>query len=337
MLFPGTTDHLALGLGGAPLGNLYAAIAEQDAAALIAHAVASGCRTFDTAPHYGNGRSEHRVGHTLRQIRRDQFVLSSKTGRILQRDPTTPRDQHCYVDVLPFAQTFDYSYSGTLRSIDDSLQRLGLSELDVAYIHDIDVATHGDQQPQILQDVLTGAIPALMRLKEEGVIKAFGLGVNDVQVCLDVLDQADIDCLMLAGRYSLLDQSSLSALLPLCDNRGTRIALGGVFNSGILATGVRKQGAPTFNYAPAQQEIIARVAAIEAVCEQYNVPLRAAALQFPLAHPAVEIVMIGARTQHEWDDARHMMAHRIPDAFWQALQSSALLPDSAPLPLRGNA
>lgn len=332
MIFPATSGNLALGLGGAPLGNLYASIPETDANALITHALATGCNTFDTAPHYGNGRSEHRLGHALRGLPRERFVLSSKTGRILRRDPATPRDQNCYVDVLPFSQTYDYSYDGTMRSIEDSLQRLGLAQLDVAYIHDIDVATHGDRQPAVFHDVITGAIPALQRLKAEGVIKAFGLGVNDVQVCIDVLGKADLDCLMLAGRYSLLDQSGLTQLLPLCAARGTRIALGGVFNSGILATGVRHGGTVHFNYAPAQKDVVERAGAIEDVCTEFGVPLRAAALQFPLAHPAVEIVMLGARKPSEWDDAVTMMKQPIPGAFWQALHDRALVPASAPLP-----
>lgn len=335
MIFPATTDNLALGLGGAPIGNLYAAIPEVQAQALISHAFNDGCRTFDTAPHYGNGRSEHRLGQALRDIPKETYVLSSKTGRILRRDPSTPREQNCYVDVLPFAQTFDYSYDGTMRSIEDSLQRLGVAQLDVAYIHDIDVATHGDKQAAVFHDVVTGAIPALQRLKSEGVIKAYGLGVNDVQVCIDVLHKADLDCLMLAGRYSLLDQSGLTTLLPLCEQRGTRIALGGVFNSGILATGVRQTGIVNYNYAPAQADIIARAGAIEDLCTEFDVPLRAAALQFPLAHPAVEIVILGARKESEWDDAKYMMQYRIPDAFWHALHTQGLVPASAPLPLKG--
>lgn len=334
MIFPPTTDGQALGLGGAPLGNLFAAIPEARAAALLAHVINDGCRTFDTAPHYGNGRSEHRIGEALRtaQLARDSFVLSSKSGRLLRPDASTARDQNAYVDVMPFAQIFDYSYEGTVRSIEDSLQRLGLARLDVVYIHDIDVATHGARQPAVMHDVIHGAIPALQRLKSEGVIGAYGLGVNDAQVCLDVLTQAELDCLMLAGRYSLLDQSGLQALLPLCAARGTRIALGGVFNSGILATGVRNSDTVHFNYAPADAHIIHRAGAIEDTCEEFAVPLRAAALQFPLAHPAVEIVMLGARRQEEWDDARHMLQHPIPAAFWQALRARGLLPADAPVP-----
>jgi len=336
MIFPPTTDGQALGLGGAPLGNLFTAIPDADAAALLAHVIGDGCRTFDTAPHYGNGRSEHRLGEALRAagLPRSEFVLSSKSGRLLRADAETPRDQNAYVDVMPFAQTFDYSHDGTLRSIEDSLQRLGLARLDVVYIHDIDVATHGAKQPAVMHDVIHGAIPTLQRLKSEGVIGAYGLGVNDAQVCLDVLAQAELDCLMLAGRYSLLDQGGLQSLLPLCAARGTRIALGGVFNSGILATGVRGgSGATThFNYAPADADIIKRAGAIEDACEEFDIPLRAAALQFPLAHPAVEIVMLGARRREEWDDARRMLRHPIPSAFWQALVTRGLLPAEAPLP-----
>ena len=334
MIFPPTTDGLALGLGGAPLGNLYCAIPDAQASALLAHVIQDGCRTFDTAPHYGNGRSEHRMGHALRGLPRAGFTLSSKTGRLLRADPDTPREQNAYVDVLPFAQHYDYSHDGTLRSIEDSLQRLGLARLDVAYIHDIDVITHGARQPEVLQTVLDGALPALRKLKEQGVIGAFGLGVNDSQVCLDVLRHADLDCLMLAGRYSLLDQAGLHDLLPLCEARGVRIALGGVFNSGILATGVRGGGPLRFNYAAADAATIARVAALEDCCAEFGIPLRAAALQFPLAHPAVEIVMLGARQQTEWDDARRMMAFAIPDAFWQALRARGLVPEAAPLPLQ---
>lgn len=336
MIFPPTTDGMPLGLGGAPLGNLFTAIPETQARSLLTHVIEDGCRSFDTAPHYGNGRSEHRIGTALRDVPRTQICLSSKTGRLLRADAATPRDQNAYVDVLPFAQTFDYSYDGTLRSVEDSLQRLGLARLDVAYIHDIDVITHGAGQPAVLEAVLHGAIPALQRLKQEGVIGAYGLGVNDSQVCLDVMQHATLDCLMLAGRYSLLDQAGLQHLLPLCEQRGTRIALGGVFNSGILATGVLGRAAVHFNYAPASAEIIERVAAIETLCREFEVPLRAAALQFPLAHPAIEIVILGARSTEEWDDARRMMAVAIPEAFWHALRAQNLLAPEAPLPSRAS-
>jgi D-threo-aldose 1-dehydrogenase len=325
-----------LGLGGAALGNLFNAISDDDAHAVITGAIADGCRTFDTAPHYGNGLSEQRFGRALRQLPRDDFVLSSKVGRVLVPDAAAPRAQHGYVEVLPFAQHWDYSAAGVRRSVEDSLQRLGLARLDVAYVHDCDAETHGAAYPQVLHQVLTEALPELRRLQGEGLLRHIGLGVNDVAVCLDVLRAAEIDCLLLAGRYSLLDHAALAELLPLCAVRGVRIAIGGAFNSGILATGVReamRSGAEIrFNYGPASAQWVERTAAIESVCERFGVPLRAAALQFPLAHAAVEILMAGPQTTAQWQDAVGMMGHAIPPAFWLALRDAGLVPAGAPTP-----
>lgn len=330
-IFPHTNTGLPLGLGCAPIGNLFKAVSDADAHSLLAQALTDGCRTFDTAPHYGNGRSEHRVGRGLGTLPRDSFVLSSKVGRILVPDVHTPREQNSYVNVLPFRQQWDYSARGVRRSVEDSLQRLGLAHLDVVYIHDCAVDCHAGNYPQVLRQVLAEALPELRRMQAEGLVGKIGLGVNDVQVCLDVLAEADLDVLMLAGRYSLLDHSALAELLPLCVARGVRIALGGVFNSGILATGARS-GKAFFNYAPAAPEWIARTQRIEAICETHGVPLRAAALQFPMAHPAMEIIMLGASSTAHWQDAIAMMQHPIPPAFWQSLRSAGLLPDQAPTP-----
>jgi len=325
---------LPLGLGGAPLGNLFAAVSDDGARALVDAAWASGCRSFDTAPHYGHGLSEHRLGNALRSHPRDDFVLSSKVGRVLMADAGAPPAQHGYVDILPFRQAWDFSASGTRRSVEDSLQRLGMARLDVAYVHDPDVATHGARAPEVLRQVLRETLPALQQLKKEGLVGAIGLGTNDVDVVLQVLGEADLDVLMLAGRYSLLDHSALPELLPQCVARGVRVALGGVFNSGILATGVKgtSGGVATFNYAPAAREWVERTAQIESVCEAHGVPLRAAALQFPLAHPAVEIVMLGARNVVEWDDAQAMLQHSIAPGFWAALRTQGLIPSEAPIP-----
>jgi len=332
-LFPFLAGRgLRLGLGGAPLGNLFAAMSDGEAAGVVSAARAAGCRCFDTAPHYGNGLSEHRLGAALRAQARSGFVLSTKVGRLLLPHPAAAREQHGYVDVLPFVQRWDYSAAGTRRSIEDSLQRLGLARVDVAYVHDIDEATHGERAPEVLRQVIEETLPALRQLQQEGLVGAVGLGVNDWRVVLQVLRNADLDALMLAGRYSLLDHSALPELLPECARRGVRIALGGVFNSGILATGVRARAAATFNYAPAAREWVERTAAIEAMCESFDAPLRAAALQFPLAHQAVEIVMVGARSPAEWDDCVAMMQRPIPPAFWQALRDGGQLPDAAPVP-----
>ena len=322
----------ALGLGGAALGNLFTAISDDAAQAVLATAIADGCRTLDTAPHYGNGLSEHRFGRALRALPREDFVLSSKVGRVLTPDAAAPREQHSYVEVLPFSRRWDFSAAGIRRSVEDSLQRLGLARLDVVYIHDCDAQTHGAAYPQVLHQVLTEALPELRRLRDEGLLRHIGLGVNDVAVCLDVLRDAELDCLMLAGRYSLLDQAALAELLPLCSARGVRIALAGVFNSGILATGVRGRAPLRFNYAPASAAWIERTAAIEDVCERFGVPLRAAALQFPLAHPAVAVVMAGPQTIGQWQDAVAMMDHAIPGGFWPALRSAGLIPEAAPTP-----
>jgi D-threo-aldose 1-dehydrogenase len=320
-----------LGLGGAPLGNLFQAIADAQAAEVVATAWADGCRCFDTAPHYGNGLSEHRIGEALRG--RAGFHLATKVGRLLSPQAGAPRDQHGYVNVLPFVQRFDYSAAGTRRSVEDSLQRLGVARLALVHVHDIDVATHGPQAPQVLRTVLDETLPTLRRLQQEGLIGAVGLGVNDVEVVLQVLRHAELDALMLAGRYTLLDHGALPGLLPECQRRGVRIALGGVFNSGILATGVRGGGIARFNYAAAAPEWIERTAAIEAACEAFDVPLRAAALQFPLAHPAIDIVMVGAHSAAQWRDSVAMMERIIPAPFWHALRERGLVPPQVPLPL----
>jgi D-threo-aldose 1-dehydrogenase len=271
------------------------------------------------------------LGDALRQRPRGEFVLSSKVGRLLVPDAAAPRAQHGYVDILPFGQVWDYSASGTRRSVEDSLQRLGLARLDVAYAHDPDAATHGANAPTVLRQLISETLPALQKLKQEGLVGAIGLGTNDVAVVLQVLREADLDVLMLAGRYSLIDHSALAELLPECLARGVRVALGGVFNSGILATGTR-MGTPSFNYAPAAKDWLDRTARIEAVCDAFGVPLRAAALQFPLAHPAVDIVMLGARNAAEWDDAQAMLQHPVPPEFWATLRDKGLIHPGAPLP-----
>ncbi len=326
-----TTHGLPIGLGCAPLGNLFQAISDEQAQSLVDWALADGCRTFDTAPHYGNGRSEHRLGRALGPLNPNQQVVSSKVGRLLTPDQGAPKDQNAYINVLPFRQHWDYSAAGVRRSVEDSLQRMGLARLNVVYVHDCAADCHGPRYPQVLEQVIAEALPELRRLQAEGLIDHIGLGVNDVPVCLDVLAQADLDVLMLAGRYSLLDHSALDALLPLCTQRGVRVALGGVFNSGLLATGART-ATPMFNYAPASAHWVERTQRIEAVCEAHGVGLRAAALQFPLAHPAIDIVMLGASDPAHWTDAIQGLQAPIPESFWHALRAQGLIPDAAPTP-----
>ncbi len=331
-------EAVPLGLGGAPLGNLYRAIDDGAAVALVRTAHERGVRYFDTAPHYGHGLSEHRVGFTLRQVARDDIVVSTKVGRLLTPRPDAPRDQHGYVDTLQFVQHYDYSTSGVRRSLEDSLQRLGLARVDIVYVHDIDYATHGDRHADRLRNSLEGALPELARMKAEGVIGGYGLGVNDAGICTEILRHADLDVILLAGRYTLADQSALPALLPECERRGVAIVLGGPFNSGILASGAfpADGSRPYFNYAPAPPEIVARVGAIEEVCRAHAVPLKAAALQFPLTHPTVVIVLPGARSIAELDENLALTRQPIPPGFWRDLRARALIDDAAPLPLDGD-
>ena len=327
----GRTRISRLGFGGAPLGNLFARIDEDVALATVRRGWELGLRFFDTAPHYGHGLSEHRLGHVLRRHDRDDYVLASKVGRILTPKSDAPREQFSFVDPLPYMQHWDYSYDGALRSIDDSLQRLGVARLDVVFIHDCAPDTHGaEAAPAMFRAAMVGAYKALERLRAERVIGAVGLGVNGWEVCLDAMKHGDFDGFLLAGRYTLADQTALPRLLPECERRNAKIIIGGPYNSGILATGA-KPGAK-FNYQPAPPEVMRRVAAIEAVCDRFAVPLRAAALQFPLAHPAVAAVIPGARTPAEVEGNVALITHPIPPEFWAALRAEHLLPDDAPLP-----
>jgi D-threo-aldose 1-dehydrogenase len=324
----------AIALGGAPLGNLFRPISDEAAHALVRHAYAAGARYFDTAPHYGHGRSERRMGEGLRAFPRDEYVLSTKVGRLLEPRADAPKDQHGYIDTLPFVQRYDYSGDGVRRSLAESLHRLGLDRVDLVYVHDIDRATQGDAHARRLADALDSGLPALASLKAQGVIAGYGLGVNDVAICRDVLRQADLDVILLAGRYTLADQSALPELLPDCRRRGVAIVLGGPFNSGILATGAHpRDGSPAyFNYAPAPKSVVDRVIAIERVCAAFAMPLAAAALQFPLGHPAVTCVLPGARSSAEVDENLRLARFPIPRAFWQTLRDEGLIDERAPLP-----
>jgi len=319
-----------LGFGGAPLGNLYQAVDDDQAAQTLAAAWALGLRCFDTAPLYGGGLSEQRIGCFLRGKPRDSYVLSSKVGRVLTPDASASDAQAGYVQALRCRLQFDYSADGALRSIDDSLRRLGVDRLDIAYIHDVDLRTHGAQQPQRFREAMVGAWPALQRLRREGVLRAVGLGVNETQPCLEALQYGDFDCFMVAGRYTLLDGSAHETLIPACAARGVHLVVAGAYNSGILASGA-VSGA-RYDYEPASAAMRARVARIEDVARAHGVPLRAAALQFALGSPVVSQVMVGVRSAAEVADAEVMFRHPVRAAFWQALQAQGLLAPQVPAP-----
>jgi D-threo-aldose 1-dehydrogenase len=324
-------DITDMGFGAAPIGNFLRPIPENEAGAMVERAWEAGMRYFDTAPYYGHGLSELRLGHYLRWKPREQFVVSSKVGRVLKAARKETIDFKPWVDAAPFKPRFDYSYDGTMRSFEDSLQRLGLGYIDILFIHDADVFTHGAEMQKVyFKQAMDGCYRALIELREQGLVKAIGVGVNNWEVMLDFMKAGDFDTLLVAGRYTLLEQEALNELLPLCERRGTAIVIGGGFNGGILATGA-VPGAK-WNYAPAPAPIMEKVKKIEAVCARHKVPLAAAALQFLLAHPAVASHVPGTRNVAQMNQNLELVAHPIPAAFWQELKAEGLVRQDAPVP-----
>ncbi|WP_128255795.1 aldo/keto reductase [Falsirhodobacter deserti] len=324
----GTTglEVTALGIGSAPLGGLYADVPAAQALEMLETAWDLGIRYFDTAPMYGLTRSEHLVGHTLRE-RDGSHVLSTKVGRLMTTEragrklppapPKNPLDPGWW-NGLPFREVFDYSYDGVMRSFDDSQQRLGMDRIDLLFVHDIGRVTHGDLHDHHWNALTKGGgFRALQELKAAGDIKGFGLGVNEWEVIRDALEETDLDCSMLAGRYSLLDRDAADSFLPLAQRRGVALVVAGVYNSGILAA--PKGGRRKFNYADADPAIVAKVEALRAVCDGYDVPLAAAAIRFPMRHPAVTCVVIGAKTATQLRQNVEWFDTDLPEAIWSDL------------------
>jgi D-threo-aldose 1-dehydrogenase len=314
-----------LSFGGAGLGNLYRAVSQTDAMATLAAAWSAGMRYFDTAPHYGQGLSERRIGDFLQGKPRGDFILSTKVGRMLKpiTDGTTPNNG--FVDALPFSIRYDYSYEGIMRSWEDSLARLGLPSIDILFVHDLESGGFTDSvYKSHLETFLTSGIHALQYLKSAGHIGAFGLGVNEVSACLNVMEHAKLDCLLMAGRYSMLDRGATDKLIGLCEKSGTAMIVGGVFNSGILATGA-KPGA-TFGYTEASADIMARVGQMEAVAQKHGVSLATAAMHFPLQNPVVASVLIGTAKPSSVTRNIEMFANEVPDALWPEMDKIALHP-----------
>lgn len=327
----GGVTFTELGFGTAPLGNLYRAITDEAARATLDAAWDVGMRYLDTAPLYGLGLSETRLNPFLRAHPRDEVVISTKVGRLLEVVPAERRTGiGKFFDVPSRRELYDYSYDGILRSLELSLERLGVDSVEILYVHDIDGWVHGSraESDRRIAQFMGSGYDALVRLRDEGVIRAFGAGVNEWEVCEALARQGDFDLFLLAGRYTLLEQEALGSFLPLCEERNIGIVLGGPYNSGILATGA-KAGA-FYNYEPAPQRILDRVAAIERVCAAHGVPLATAALQFPLHHPAVVSVIPGGQRPEEVAANAAALAVAIPPALWADLKSEGLLRAEAP-------
>ncbi|MFK7993193.1 MAG: aldo/keto reductase [Granulosicoccus sp.] len=314
-----------LGLGCAAMAGNHRPVANSDIEGAIEEGLSNGIKYADTAPFYGFGRSEHFLGRELRH--RDNWVLSTKAGRLLA--PGYPQDASAaeWPGSFPFHQVYDYSYDGVMRSYEDSLQRLGLDRIDILLLHDIGEMQHGEQANSVFfSDAMTGGYKALDELRRAGDVKAIGLGVNEKEVCQQALDHGQWDAFLLAGRYTLLEQSPLGDLFPACESAGTSIILGGPFNSGILV------GGDTWNYAKAPIDIVKKVESIKAVCVSHKVDLASAALQFPLGSPLVSSIIPGPRSRAEMRQIIEWFHAQIPSSLWSDLISEGMLHPEAPLP-----
>lgn len=313
----------AVGFGGGPIGNLYEAVDDATAAEAVDAALRAGLRLFDTAPHYGLGLSERRLGRALQARPRGDFVLSTKVGRVLvPRDGPSSRDDEGFDVPATQRRVWDFSAAGVRRSLDGSLERLGLDRVDVVLLHDPD-----DHWREAVEE----AYPALHELRAQGVVGAIGAGMNQWQMLADFIRHTDLDVVLVAGRYTLLDQSALDVLLPLCFARGVSVLAGGVFNSGVLAMPDPGPGA-TYDYAPGPAELVERARRIAAVCARHGVTLPQAALAFPSGHPAVASVVVGMRSAAEVSENLALAARPVPAALWQDLVAEGLLRPDAPVP-----
>lgn len=316
-------DSTIMGFGTVPLGNFGKPMDSSAAHNLIQRAWDDGVRFFDTAPMYGHGLAEYRLKHFLFNKKREDFQLVTKVGRTLVPAKPGTFESAPWVNTPPFKIEFDYSYDGVMRQVEDSLQRLGTYYLDVVLIHDTDRWTHGNNYQARFKEAVAGAAKALVKLRDEKVVKAIGFGVNEVDVCMNALDHVDVNAFLIAGTYTLLNQSAGRELLPRCRDLGVGVINGRVFGSGILATG-SSIGAK-FDYAVAPEEIVTKVQKIEEVCKTYGVSLGAAAIQFAARGPAIANVCIGSRTIEQQSEIGAWFEQSIPEEFWRDLKKKQLI------------
>ena len=323
-------EFTAIGYGGAPIGNFNGSFTEAEAHDMVSQAWEQGVRYFDTAPGYGNGLSEYRLGHALRERDRTQLVLSTKVGRVVTPTLDAPSTNGQYRDIPPFVADYDYSYDGVMRAVEQSMQRMLIDRFDMLFIHDCDRYTHGAAASEYFHQAIVSAFPALESLREQGVVKAIGFGINETDLMMEAVKTTDVDVCLLAGRYTLLEQEPLDELFPMCHERGVGIVLGGVYNSGVLAKGP-VDGA-RFNYAPAPPDVLTKAGRIEEICRRHKVALAAAALQFAYAHPVVVSICLGARDQKQQENNARMLESSVPRQLWEDLRAAQLIQDDAPTP-----
>ena len=325
-------DFTEIGFGTAPLGNLYRAIGDDEARAILEEAWAGGVRYYDTAPLYGLGLSERRLGALLRGKNRDDYILSTKAGRLLEAcSPAERTGPDKWFEVPARREVYDYRHDGILRSLEFSLERLGVDRVDILLVHDIDVSNHGTKAAcdARIDEFMASGYRAMVALREQGVVRAIGAGVNEWEVCQTLAERGDFDLFLLAGRYTLLEQEALESFLPLCESRGIGIVIGGPYNSGVLASGPRP-GA-FYNYEPAPDPILDRVRRLHHVCASHGVPLIDAALRFPLLHPCVVSVIPGAQGVAEVKSNLGTARAKVPAALWEDLKAQGLVRPDAPI------
>jgi len=325
----------SLGFGAAGLGNLYTSMSDEAALETVHAALDVGLRYVDTAPYYGFGLSEARLGIAFGAPKTPSgLVISTKVGRILSpmAGSQLTRTADGFVGALPFEVRFDYSYDAVMRSFESSLERLGVGRVDILLAHDLGRATHGEAHAARFQDFLRGGYLAMCSLRDQGAVTSIGIGVNEIEVCLEALDAVDLDVILLAGRYTLLEQGALDRLLPECVRRGVSVIVGGPYNSGVLVSDPNGSVPIYYNYAPAPARIVNRVRRIGAICAAHRTPVGAAALQFPLGHPAVVSVVAGMGRPSQVSEAVDFMNSPIPDALWAELKAEGLVHAEAPCP-----
>ena len=318
------------GFGTAPIGNLYAQVPDGEAQMALDRALQLGVRYFDSAPFYGHGLAERRLGRALAGVSRARFAVSTKVGRRIESDPAQRAPISDGFAVRGSRAVFDYSRDGIRRSFEASLPRLGLDRIDILFLHDVGRLTHGADHPRMLRQALGEALPAMATLRAQGAVRAIGIGVNEVEVCLELMPRFDLDCIMLAGRYTLFEQAAALPMLDEAHRRGVKVVIAAPYNSGLL--GDPHGPGKTYDYAPAGADTLKRAHEIYAICHEEGVDVGAAALQFPLAHPAVCAVVAGMRNVMEVESTIARSSQRLPARVWRRLQAAGIIDAAAPMP-----